>query len=299
VKALVTGAGGFVGPYLIRHLESEGDEVIGVDLDMDIGDADAVRARLAKEMPDVVYHLAAASHVGDSWNAPTSVVRLNTEGTLNVLLAAHETGAERVVIIGSAEQYGHVAPDRMPITEDTPLQPVSPYGASKAAAEMLGSYMVRGRDFPVVLVRAFNHLGPGQSDRLVASTLAKQVAENERSGADEIQAGDLSPKRDFSDVRDVVRAYRLLATKGVPGEAYNVCSGSAVSIRQMADILIALSGRSMRVVTDPERLRPVDVPVLLGDNTKLRRDAGWAPEVPLEQTLSDVLDWWRAKVAES
>ena len=298
MKALVTGAGGFVGPYLIRHLESEGDEVVGVDMDMDVGDADSVRDRLGKEMPDVVYHLAAASHVGDSWNAPTTVVRLNTEGTLNVMLAAHEVGAERVVIIGSAEQYGHVGPERLPITEDTPLRPVSPYGASKAAAEMLGSYMVRGRDFPVVLVRAFNHLGPGQSDRLVASTLAKQVAENERTGGEEILAGDLSPRRDFSDVRDVVRAYRLLATRGTPGEAYNVCSGRAVAIREMADTLIALSGKPMKVVLDPERLRPVDVPVVLGDNTKLRTDTGWAPEIPLEQTLGDVLDWWRAKVAE-
>lgn len=296
VKALVTGAGGFVGPYLTAHLEAEGDEVVGVDMDMDIGDAEAVRSRMADEMPDVVYHLAAASHVGDSWDAPMAVVRLNIEGTLNVLLAAHEAGAERVVIIGSAEQYGHVTPDRMPIDETTPLRPVSPYGASKAAAEMLGSYMVRGRDFPVVLVRAFNHLGPGQSDRLVASALAQQVARNEVSGGTEILAGDLSPKRDFSDVRDVVRAYRLLALRGTPGEAYNVCSGAAVSIRELADTLISLSGRDMKVVLDSERLRPVDVPLLLGDNTKLRTDTGWAPEVPLSQTLDDVLAWWREKV---
>ena len=298
MKALVTGAGGFVGPYLLSHLEAEGDEAVGVDLDMDIGDAEAVRARMADEMPDVVYHLAAASHVGDSWNAPTSVVRLNTEGTLNVLLAAHDAGVERVVIIGSAEQYGHVSPDQVPITETTPLKPVSPYGASKAAAEMLGSYMVHGRGFPVVLVRAFNHLGPGQSDRLVASALAQQVASNELTGGSEILAGDLSPKRDFSDVRDVVRAYRLLALRGTPGEAYNVCSGSAVAIREMADLLIAHSGRDMTVTLDAERLRPVDVPILLGDNTKLCTDTGWAPQIPLEQTLLDVLEWWRAKVRE-
>src|SRR3954465_10725435 len=176
MKALVTGAHGFVGPYLTDHLASKGDEVVGVDQDMDITDADAVRARFADELPDVVYHLAAASHVGDSWSAPVQVVRINTEGSLNVLLAALESGVDRVVLIGSAEEYGHVTPDRIPITEDAPLLPVSPYGASKAAAEMLGSYVARGRDLPIVMVRPFNHIGPGQSDLLVASSLAKQVA---------------------------------------------------------------------------------------------------------------------------
>lgn len=298
MKALVTGAGGFVGPYLTGHLEAEGDEVVGVDLDMPITDADAVRSRFSDEMPDVVYHLAAASHVGDSWNAPVDVVRINTEGSLNVLLAAVDAGVERVVLIGSAEEYGHITPDRIPVTEDAPLLPVSPYGASKAAAEMLGSYIFRGRDLPVVMVRPFNHIGPGQPDRLVAASLARQVAENERNGTSEILAGDLSPRRDLSDVRDVVRAYRLLATRGVPGEAYNVCSGRAVAIRELADILIGLSDRPMEVVLDPERLRPVDVPVLQGDNSKIARDTGWTPEIPLEQTLADVLDWWRKKVAE-
>ena len=293
MKALVTGAHGFVGPYLTEELTSHGVEVVGVDQDMDITDAEAVRARFSVEMPDVVYHLAAASHVGDSWSAPVQVLRVNTEGTLHVLLAAVDAGVDRVVLIGSAEEYGHVTPDRIPVTEDAPLLPVSPYGASKAAAEMLGSYIARGRDLPVVMVRPFNHIGPGQSDRLVASSLAKQVAENERSGNEEILAGDLSPKRDLSDVRDVVRAYRLLAERGVPGEAYNVCSGSAVSIREVADTLIALSGKPMKVVLDPERLRPVDVPILQGDNTKLRRDTGWEPQHTLEQTLGDVLAWWR------
>jgi GDP-4-dehydro-6-deoxy-D-mannose reductase len=297
VKALVTGAHGFVGPYLTAHLESCGDEVVGIDHEVDITDADAVRARFADELPEIVYHLAAASHVGDSWSAPAQVVRINTDGTLHVLLAAVEAGVERVVLIGSAEEYGHVAPDEVPISEDTPLRPVSPYGASKAAAEMLSSYIARGRDLPVVCVRPFNHLGPGQSDRLVASTLAQQVARNERTGGSEILAGDLSPKRDFSDVRDVVRAYRLLAERGTSGEAYNVCSGRAVAIRELADILIGLASHPMKVTLDAERLRPVDVPVLQGDNRKLVRDTGWAPEITLEQTLADVLEWWRGQVA--
>ncbi|MEA3019943.1 MAG: GDP-4-dehydro-6-deoxy-D-mannose reductase [Actinomycetota bacterium] len=297
MRALVTGAHGFVGPYLTSHLVSKGDEVVGVDQEMDITDAEGVRRRFADEMPDVVYHLAAASHVGDSWSAPAQVVRINSEGTLNVLLAAVEAGVERVVLIGSAEEYGHVTPDRLPIDEQTPLLPVSPYGASKASAEMLASYVVRGRDLPVVMVRPFNHLGPGQSDRLVASSLAQQVAQNELDGGGEVLAGDLSPQRDFSDVRDVVRAYRLLAERGVPGEAYNVCSGVAVAIRDLADMLISLSETPMKVVLDPDRLRPVDVAVLQGDNTKLREATGWTPEIPLEQTLSDILDWWRAKLA--
>ena len=297
MKAIVTGAHGFVGPYLTTHLVSCGDEVVGIDSEVDITDAEAVRTRFADELPDVVYHLAAASHVGDSWSAPAQVVRINSEGSLNVLLAAVAAGVERVVLIGSAEEYGHVTPEQLPITEDTPLRPVSPYGASKAAAEMLASYIVRGRDLPVVCVRPFNHLGPGQSDRLVASTLAQQVARNERSGGDEILAGDLSPKRDFSDVRDVVRAYRLLAERGGAGEAYNVCSGRAVAIRELADILIGLSTRPMKVTLDAERLRPVDVPVLHGDNSKLVRDTGWKAEIPLEQTLADLLDWWRAHEA--
>jgi GDP-4-dehydro-6-deoxy-D-mannose reductase len=296
VKALVTGAHGFVGPYLTAHLESQGDEVVGVDHDMDITDAETVRSRFADELPDVVYHLAAASHVGESWSAPASVVRVNSEGTLNVLLAAVEAGVDRVVLVGSAEEYGNVPPDQLPITEDTPLRPLSPYGASKAAAEMLASYVVRGRDLPVVLVRPFNHLGPGQSERLVASALAQQVARNEVSGEEEIRAGDLSPKRDFSDVRDVVRAYRLLAERGRPGEAYNVCSGRAVAIGELAETLISLSGRPMKVVLDPDRLRPVEVPILHGDNTKVRDETGWEPAILLEQTLADVLAWWREKI---
>ena len=295
MKALITGAHGFVGPYLTDHLVASGDEVVGVDRDMPIEDADAVRSRFRDELPDVVYHLAALSHVGDSWTAPAEVVRINVEGTLHVLLAAIEAGVDRVVLIGSAEQYGHVKAHQLPLTEDQPQLPVSPYGASKAAAEAMASYAMRGRDLPVVMVRAFNHLGPGQGDRLVAGSIARQVAENERSGGTTVVTGDLSPRRDFTDVRDVVRAYRALAIDGVPGEVYNVCSGRAVEVRELADTLIGLSDRPMEIVLDPERLRPVDVPVLLGSNEKITAATGWAPEIPLEQTLADVLDWWRAQ----
>jgi GDP-4-dehydro-6-deoxy-D-mannose reductase len=298
VRALVTGARGFVGPYLSAHLESQGDEVVGLGPEVDITDADAIRAAVAAARPDTVYHLAAASHVGSSWSAPVEVLRINAEGTLHVLLAAEAAGAPRVLVVGSAEEYGIVDPSALPLVETFPLRPVTPYGASKVAAEVVGLQAFLGRGLPVVLARPFNHLGPGQSDRLVASTLAHQVARNEREGTDVVLAGDLTPRRDFTDVRDVVRAYRLLVTEGQPGEAYNVCSGVDVPVSEVADALIAQARRPMRVELDPSRLRPVELPALRGDPGKLRAATGWTPEIPLERTLSDLLAWWRQRVAE-
>ena len=210
-----------------------------------------------------------------------------------MFLAALEAGVQRVLLIGSAEEYGHITPELLPVRETTALHPVSPYGASKAAAEMLASHAFHGRGLPVVCVRAFNHLGPGQSDALVASSIAKQVAQAERAGGGVIRTGDLSPRRDFTDVRDVVRAYRLLVERGAPGEAYNVCSGADVAIQEVADHLAAAASVDIRFELDPERLRPVDVPVVRGDNTKLRAATGWSPEIPLEKTLAEILDWWR------
>jgi GDP-4-dehydro-6-deoxy-D-mannose reductase len=298
VRALVTGAHGFVGPYLSAHLEAAGDEVVGLGPEVDITDGEAIRDAVVAARPDAVYHLAAASHVGSSWSAPVEVLRINAEGTLNLLLAAEAAGAERVLVVGSAEEYGIVDPSALPLVETFPLRPVTPYGASKVAAEVVGLQAFLGRGLPVVLARPFNHLGPGQSDRLVASTLAHQVARNELEGTDVVQAGDLTPRRDFTDVRDVVRAYRLLVTDGQPGEAYNVCSGVDVPISEVADALIAQARRPMRVELDPSRLRPVELPALRGDPGKLRAATGWTPEIPLERTLSDLLGWWRRRVAE-
>lgn len=295
MKALVTGAGGFVGPYLTAHLEASGDEVVGTDLEVDVTDAEGVRKALLAARPEVVYHLAAASHVGTSWTAPLDVLRVNTEGAMNVFLAAIEAGVDRVLMIGSAEQYGRLTPDLLPVKETTPMRPVSPYGASKAAAEMMASHAFHGRGLPVVCVRAFNHIGPGQSEALVASSIAKQVAEAERAGGGVVRTGDLSPRRDFTDVRDVVRAYRLLVERGEPGEAYNVCSGRDVAIQELADHLAGHARAEVRFELDPERLRPVDVPVVRGDNAKLGAATGWRPEIPLEDTLGEILDWWRAR----
>ena len=297
MRALLTGAGGFVGGHLSTHLEAQGDEVVGLGDHVDVTDANGVRHAIATARPDAVYHLAAASHVGTSWAAPAEVLRVNAIGTLHVLLAAEAAGVDRVLVIGSAEEYGIVRPEDIPISETVPLRPVSPYGASKAAAEMVSIQAHLARGLGVVMVRAFNHLGPGQSDRLVASALAAQVARNERDGGEVVKIGDLSPRRDFTDVRDVVRAYRLLVEQAEPGEVYNVCSGHDVAIQELADHFLGLAQRPMRLEVDPERLRPVELPVLRGDSSKLRKATGWKPVIPLEQTLADVLAWWRERVA--
>jgi GDP-4-dehydro-6-deoxy-D-mannose reductase len=296
VKAFVTGAGGFVGPYLAAHLDECGDDIVETDHELDVTDADLVRKAFTASKPDAVYHLAAASHVGTSWSAPVDVLRVNAEGTLNVLLAAIESSVERVLVIGSAEEYGRIAPEDLPVSETAPLRPVSPYGASKAAAEMLASHAYRGRGLGVICVRAFNHLGPGQSEALVASTIAKQVADAELAGGGTVLTGDLSPRRDFTDVRDVVRAYRLVVERGEPGEVYNVCSGRDVAIQEIADMLAASSTVPVRFEVDASRLRPVEIPVVRGDNAKLRAATGWEPDIPLEQTLADILDWWRRRL---
>lgn len=297
MKALITGAGGFVGGYLTAHLEVEGDVVVGLDQEIDITDGDAIRAAVGEHAPEAVYHLAAASNVGSSWTSPVEVLRVNAEGTLNVLLACEAAGVDRVLAIGSAEEYGRVDPADLPLQETAPLRPVTPYGVSKVASGFLALQAFLGRGVGAVRVRPFNHLGPSQSGRFVASALAEQVARNEHLGHEVVLAGDLSPRRDFTDVRDVVRAYRLLVLHGEPGDVYNVCSGVDRAISEVADHLIGRADRPMRLELDPERLRPVELPVLRGDPTKLREATGWTPEIPLEETLDGLLDWWRERIA--
>jgi GDP-4-dehydro-6-deoxy-D-mannose reductase len=293
VKAVVTGAAGFVGRHLVAHLEACGDEVTPLDRHgdgaVDVTDADAVRAAVTAAQPDVVFHLAAASHVGDSWSTPGLVLRVNTEGTLHVLRACSEVAAERVVVVGSADVYGAVAESELPLTEDTPSRPLTPYGASKAAADLLALQAFLGDGLATVRVRAFNHTGPGQDERFLVPALAARIARAERAGSSEVALGALEPVRDLSDVRDVVQAYRLLATRGEPGEAYNVCSGRGVSVAEVAERLVQLSESNLRIRIDPALVRPVDVPRLIGDPSRLRAATGWAPVIPLERTLADVL----------
>lgn len=298
MRAVITGAGGFVGRHLRTHLEDSNDDVVGLgpgdDLDVDVLDANAVVDAVASAEPEVVYHLAARSHVGDSWNDPGLVFRVNAEGTLNVLQACRTHGVERVVVVGSADEYGAVEGGATPLTEDAPLRPLTPYGASKVAADYLALQAFLGWGVPTVRVRAFNHTGPGQPDRFLIPALTRRVVECERSGADEITVGNLDPVRDFTDVRDVVRAYRLLAEHGRPGEAYNVCSGVGTSVREVLEQILALSTRPLEYRVDDSLVRPVEVPHLVGDPSKIRADTGWSPEFSLDQTLADVLDAWRA-----
>lgn len=299
MRALVTGAGGFVGAHLVRHLEEQGDEVVRLERredGVDITDAEAITDAVVAAKPEAVYHLAGAADVGGSWAEPRATFLANALGTLNVLEAARAAGAERVLAVSSADVYGRVSEDELPIREDQPLRPVSPYAASKVAADALAQQAWLGHGLPVIRVRAFNHLGPGQSDRFVAPSLAARIARNERDGGDEVPIGNLTPRRDVTDVRDVVRAYRLLVEAGEPGAVYNICSGHAVSVEHIAKTLLGMAARPMRLVVDPSLQRPVDIPVLVGDNSALRRTTGWEPTIPLEQTLADVLTDWRARL---
>ncbi|MGQ0616755.1 MAG: GDP-mannose 4,6-dehydratase [Acidimicrobiia bacterium] len=294
--ALVTGAGGFVGRHLVEHLVAAGDTVVGSDrapagdhLALDVTDAGQVDEAIGAVQPDAVYHLAGWSDVGGSWDAPREVLRANVEGTHNVLLACALHGVGRVLSVSSADIYGAVTEAELPVTEVAPLRPVSPYAVSKVAADFLGLQAFLGHGLDVVRARSFNHLGPGQSNRFVAAALAERVARAERAGGGEIPVGNLSARRDVTDVRDVVRAYRLLVENGVGGEAYNVCSGRAVAVQELAERLVGLAGTPLRLRAEPSLLRPVDVPVLQGDPGKLRAVTGWSPRVPLATTLADLL----------
>jgi GDP-4-dehydro-6-deoxy-D-mannose reductase len=297
MRALVTGASGFVGGYLSAHLRECGDEVLPLTDSVDLGDpagAVAFEEQLKAVAPDVIYHLAALTHVGRSWEDPASTMRVNAMGTLSVLEAARtQSNPPRVMLISSSEVYG--AGEGRPIREDAPLRPVTPYAASKVSAEYLGLQAFLGRGLDVVRARPFNHIGPGQADIFVVSALARRIVEAERSGGGAIAVGNLAAARDFTDVRDVVRAYRLLATSGAAGEVYNVCSGVARQVEELFKILIGHSRVALEPREDPELFRPVDVPILVGDNSRLVDLVGWHPEIDLAQTLVAVLDYWRAR----
>jgi len=303
----VTGATGFVGPHLRSALLAEGHEVWTTDradsptekhLRCDLLDPAAVRHVFEASTPDWVFHLAGQSSVGYSFENPQDVLRTNIVGACNVFEAIRAVvPAARTLVVGSAEEYGSVSEDRQPITEDEPLRPASPYAVSKVAQELLALQYGTSHALAVVLARSFNHSGPGQSDRFVLPSFARQIARAELGlQEDVIHVGNLDVWRDYLDVRDVVHAYRLLVEKGVAGSAYNICRGEAFRIGDLLDALFRRARRPIHAEVDPTRWRPVDLPVLRGDPTRLREATGWRPHIPLDTTLDDILDDWRQRV---
>jgi GDP-4-dehydro-6-deoxy-D-mannose reductase len=296
VRAYLTGGTGFVGNWLLDHLAACGDTAVAPGPEVDVTDLSLLGPDMSAALPEVVYHLAALTHVGQSWSDPGETLRVNAMGTLNVLEAASRCEVPPVVVlVSSAEVYGP-AVGAEPLEESAELRPVTPYAASKVAAEFLGLQAFLGRGLRVVRARPFNHVGPGQADSFVVSALARRMVEAELTKTASVRVGNLAASRDFTDVRDVVRAYRLLALEGLGGQVYNICSGKAISISELAAQMAALLSYEVELVVDPELFRPVEVPVLVGDASKLVAATGWHPEIALFRTLSDVIGHWRAQL---
>ena len=292
MRAFITGSSGFVGGYLGEHLRRSGDEVFVLPEHVDVAEPGATRPYLEDAAPEVIYHLAALTHVGRSWEEPSPTWRVNVLGTVELLEAAKRLEpSPRVVLVSSSEVYGRG--EGAPLDEDAPVLPVTPYAASKAAAEVAAVQAGIGRGLEVVRVRPFNHIGPGQADAFVISALAKRIIESDLAGRSTISVGNLAAERDFTDVRDVIRAYRELARVGVGGEVYNVCSGTPRRISFLLERLVELSGAKVEAVSDPELFRPVDVERIVGSAAKLEGLVGWRPEISIDETLSSVLEQWR------
>ncbi|MGD0852138.1 MAG: GDP-mannose 4,6-dehydratase [Acidimicrobiales bacterium] len=300
MKALVTGGDGFVGRHLLRHLRAQGDEAVGVDRECDVTDAPSVLAVLDEVRPDAIYHLAALTAVGASWSNAVEYTRVNVLGTRNVLDAASTAVPDaNVVLVSSADVYGVVRPEDLPLVESFRVAPANPYASSKVEAEHVAHDAVRERGQRVVIARPFNHVGPGQSTNFVVPAIVDRLLQALDDGADEVVVGDLSTRRDFSDVRDVVRAYRLLVERGVSGEVYNIASGVDVGLFDIAQRLVATIAPHVRLVTDQSLIRPVEVPVSCGSYEKIRRATKWHPTIPLDTSLHDVIEEMRRRRAES
>jgi GDP-4-dehydro-6-deoxy-D-mannose reductase len=311
VRALVTGAAGFVGRHLTKHLLARGHEVAGLVhptdggpgllgerveiFSLDILDDALLSESVSRFAPDAVFHLAAYSNPEGSWKQARRTLEINVIGTHNLLAAAAATGKKiRMLLVGSAQQYGQVPPEDQPIREDNEQRPLTPYAVSKTSQEYLGRRMFWTGELPVFMTRSFNHTGPGQADSYACSSFARQVVEVENGVREPvIRVGNLEARRDFTDVRDVVAAYSDIVERGRAGTVYNVCRGEAVSIREVLDRLVAASRTRVEVVVDPARYHSLDVPLILGDPSLLRRDTGWSPRFSLEDTLRDMLEDWR------
>ena len=310
-RALITGISGFAGPYLANELVAAGYRVVGVDrpeaerppdldpavelLPSDVRDSEELAGILADRQPSRVFHLAAISHVGESWNRQRLTLDINILGTHAVLDAtARAAAAARVVLVSSGFVYGKAAPEDMPLSEEAPTRPVDPYSASKLCAEILAGQTVAARGLHVVIVRPFNFAGPGQDASFVCSDFARQVAWAEVGLSPAlIRVGNVEAERDFTDVRDMVRGFAL-AAEASSGSTYNLSTGRGTRIRDLLDSLVAMADRKIVVEVDPERFRPSDVPTYVGDSSRARRELGWEPTIALRQTLADTLEYWRA-----
>ena len=319
MRALVTGITGFAGSHLADFLlaqhpeveifgtyrwRSRRDNIEHLDgkvtlLETDLRDYSSVHAALARSRPDAIFHLAAQSFVPTSWNAPTETLTSNVIGQTHIFEAVRALGLDPAIQIAcSSEEYGLVLPHETPIKETNPLRPLSPYAVSKVAQDYLGYQYFQSYGIKAIRTRGFNHTGPRRGEVFVTSNFAKQVAEIEAGiNPPVIRVGNLDAVRDFTDVRDMVRAYWLATQRAKPGEVYNIATGSGITIRAMLDKLLALAKVEVKVETDPARLRPSDVEVLIGDSSKFRADTGWEPRIPFDQTLADLLDYWRARTA--
>ena len=316
MRAFITGVGGFAGSHLSDYLLEQTDwQVTGcvlpgwdcshldgrvTCLELDLRDRMAVRATLDQVAPDVIFHLAAQAFVPVSWQDPWDTLENNIRAETNILDGLVKLGVKpRVMVVGSNEEYGLVQPQDLPLREDSPLRTNSPYAVSKVAQDLLGLSYFLSYTLPVVRVRPFNHIGPRQSEGFVAPAFAKQIALIE-AGRQEpvIRVGNLSAQRDFTDVRDVVRAYYLVVTKGQPGEVYNIGSGQPRTVQSLLETMLSLSAAQIRVEFDPERMRPSDTPIVYCDASKLRDATGWTPDISFEHTLRDVLDDWRARISK-
>ncbi len=301
MRALITGASGFVGGHLQEYLSSIGDEAVLLNPDLDVADEEALIKELellSGEAVDAVYHLAAIAHVGNSFGSATEVFRVNVLGTANVLEGSRKMFPQaRFLYVSSSEVYGKVSPKLLPVNENAPLAPLSPYAASKAAAEQVVLQAFRAYNQPVLVARPFNHIGPGQSDSYVVSALAKRVLNAKKNGRRSIIVGNLESRRDFTDVRDVVRAYHQMIQFGEPGGTYNVCSGRSISIADLAQKLNKLAFADVFLERDAQLVRDIEVSDIYGDPSKCHTDLSWKPVIPIEESLRDVLEWWSARLA--
>lgn len=318
-RVLITGITGFAGSHLAEHFLADrpGVEVFGTYrwrsrrenieaiegkvrlLECDLSDMTAVRNALETSRPDAIYHLAAQSFVPSSWVAPLQTLTDNITGQTNIFEAVRSLGLDPAIQIAcSSEEYGLVLPNEVPIKETNPLRPLSPYAVSKVTQDFLAYQYFMSYGIRAIRTRGFNHTGPRRGEVFVTSNFARQVATIEAGkAAPVIKVGNLDAVRDFTDVRDMVRGYVLATEKGKPGEVYNLASGIAITIRAMLDKLIALAKVEVKVETDPARLRPSDVEVLIGDYSKFHADTGWEPKIPFDQTLEDLLNYWRQRIA--